>query len=125
MFPDYHELQNLPHAVKHQILESISKIGLSENEGRQRKADACYTVAMLHLQRIGTVRLKEPKTTEYIGYEIECDGVLRWLRRAAELGSPSAQAMYYPLHQALGAYLETKGRHAEVSGHMFLPPTPY
>ncbi len=115
MFPDYHEFETLPLNVKSEILDSISRIGLSETEDPQRKAEACFAVAMLYLERLGTVRPVAPDSEEYSGVEIDGVEVMYWLRCAADMGSPSAQAAYYSILQALKMHMKTQGRDSSAS----------
>jgi len=114
MFPDYHELRTLPFNVNNQILDSLSRIRLGNTNDVWRKAEACFTVAMLHLERIGTVRPSGAENSSYAGLEIDANEIMTWLLRAAELGSLSAQSTYFPICQAMKAYAKAQVGHSDV-----------
>ncbi|KAH8663311.1 hypothetical protein BGZ61DRAFT_539338 [Ilyonectria robusta] len=100
-FTSFADLQTLPLPVQTQMMDSLKSI--ATNPGvldRARKADACYSVAMFHVLRIGTVRPVELDSDEYTGYEIDWNNALKWLEMASEEGSPSAQAAYHSFAQA-------------------------
>jgi ankyrin repeat protein len=100
MFPDVQELQDLPLAVQYQILDSMSKIATDPEQEQARRADACYVVAILHIQHIGTVHPRTSQSKEYTGYDIDVDQVLSWMKRGAELGSPGARSVYSQVRSA-------------------------
>ncbi|SCO82809.1 uncharacterized protein FRV6_07022 [Fusarium oxysporum] len=98
-FPKFNELQDLPLGVQRQLCISLSEIASNGISDAQR-AEAAYSLAITRLLRIGTVRPVDG-SPEYTGYTIESSEVRHWLRTAAELGSPLAQATFYSVNQAL------------------------
>ncbi|KAM7183179.1 hypothetical protein V8F20_012715 [Naviculisporaceae sp. PSN 640] len=99
-FLSFNDIETAPLPVKAQIFNSLATIATNPDKPRERRADSCYSLAMFHVLRIGTVRPVAPESEEYTGYDIDWKAVLKWLKMAAELGSPSAQAVYYPFSQA-------------------------
>lgn len=51
---------------------------------------------------MGTVHQEPPDSGKYVGYDIEPDKVLHWLKQAADLGSVSAQSVFSQIKRAIG-----------------------
>ncbi|RGP81065.1 serine threonine kinase [Fusarium longipes] len=100
IFADFDVLQELPEKVQRQLVLSLSEVVSSDERSIAWRGEAAYALAITELLCIGTVRLIN-ESSEYTGYTINSYEVRRWLRHAAELGSPSAQAIFYPITQAL------------------------
>ncbi|KAH6886992.1 hypothetical protein B0T10DRAFT_515931 [Thelonectria olida] len=99
-FTSFNDLQTLPLPAQTQILDSLTSIYTNQDQTAARRADACYSVAMFYVLRIGTVRPVELNSEQYNGYDIDWRLVMKWLKMACDEGAPSAQAIYYSFVQA-------------------------
>jgi ankyrin repeat protein len=101
MFSDFSELLALPLPVQKQLLSAL--VGIAE-EPKWRKAEACYALTVFYILRIGTIRPNDPENLRggFTGYHLDAGTSLKWLKKAARLGSRKAQAIYYRMNEALG-----------------------
>jgi len=58
------------------------------------------------------VRSETKSSNPYVGYEIDPAAVTSWLSKAADLGSPSAQAIHWKVQEVLKTYLNHRNGNA-------------
>jgi hypothetical protein len=91
MFSDFSELLALPLPVQKQLLSAL--VGIAE-EPKWRKAEACYALSVFYILRIGTIRPNDPENLRggFTGYHLDAGTSLKWLKKAARLGSRMLRA---------------------------------
>jgi ankyrin repeat protein len=106
MFGEYDEVMSLPWRVQSQIRKAFESIAESEEQNAERRATACYYLSIFYIQRIGTLEQRNPQDPwdGYRGYSPDFEVSMKWLRRAAELGSSIARANYSRLASAYSVH---------------------